>query len=89
MIHESKLDEKGQLNDYLIVDLSSLKYYEGCSYFQKLVRLSEEKDMTRPQSFMLYGDLFEREYEIISRAFYKQILGICGLMAFGFYFYLI
>jgi hypothetical protein len=86
MIYENKLDEKGQLNDYLILDNSSMKYYEGCPYFEKIKNLAKSKDMTRPQCFMLYGDLFIREYEILTRAFYKQVLGISGFICLGYCF---
>lgn len=86
MIYENKLDEKGQLNDYLIIDNSSMKYYEGCPYFEKIKNLAKSKDMTRPQCFMLYGELFIREYQILTRAFYKQVFGISGFICLGYCF---
>lgn len=88
MIYESKLDEKAQLNDYIIVDSKTLKYYDGFSFYEKLSKLHYYKESQNPQSFMLYGDLFANEYNILISSFYKQIIGILGFIGFGYMFYL-
>jgi len=88
MIYDIKLDEKGQLNDYLTIEnQNAVKYYDGCSYYDKLSKLSETRDFKTPETFMLYGDIFIREYEIISRSLYKQILNNITFMGVGYYFY--
>ena len=88
IINEPKLDEKAQLNDYVTVDSQSLKYYDGFSFFDKLSKLYFAKNILTPQSFMLYGDLFANEYEILVSSFYKQITGIFCFALIGYMFYL-
>ena len=88
MINEPKLDEKAQLNDYVTVDSQSLKYYDGFSFYDKLSKLCGSKNILTPQSFMLYGDLFANEYEILVRSFYRQISGIFCFALIGYMFYL-
>jgi len=87
MIYESKLDEKSQLNDYIIVDSRTLKFYSGFTFYEKLYNLYNPDINSHPRSFMLYGDLFANEYNILVNAFYKQIIGIFGFAGVGFMFY--
>lgn len=88
MLYESKLDDKGLLNDYIVVDHHNIKQYAEFSYYEKLLRLFEmRRNNEHPQSFMLYGDLFLREYGIIYRAVAKQLIGIVGFLGIGFVFY--
>ena len=75
MIYESKLDDKGQLNDYILVNSNNIFQYSKFNYFPDLIKIYKYKGN---QNIMIYGDLFICEYNIISRSLYLQI--ICMLI---------
>jgi hypothetical protein len=84
MLFDPKLDERNQLNDYIIVDSNSLKFYEGCSFYSCLV---EKIVLDRPISLMTYGNLFKREFDILWKSWTKQVIGIISFLVLAFYLY--
>jgi hypothetical protein len=88
MIYESKLDENGQLNDYIIIDSATIKYYHLFSYYDKLLKLYETREKSKPQCFMIYGDLFVREYNVLVSSFIRQLLSVLGFCIIGYMYYL-
>jgi hypothetical protein len=89
MIFDESLDLKGQLNDYLVVEPGSLKLYYGTVFIGQLERIYNSREKLIPQVFMIYGHLFKREYEIISKALFRQIVSVLGFIVLTIYYYYI
>jgi len=86
MILEKSLDEKDQLNDYIYVEPNTVKFYEECTFYEKLRELYEKRDPAVPQTFMLYGSLFKNEYNIIYSSIKKHLIGVIGFLIIGIYY---
>jgi hypothetical protein len=88
MLMDDSLDMKGQLNDYIIVQPGLLRFFYGTSFIEKLDKLYSSRDKLLPQVFMIYGHLFKREYDIIGKALFRQIISVVGFIILTIYYYI-
>ena len=85
MLYDNKLDEKGQLNDYILVNESNIFQYSKFSYYHELIK---KYKYNGHQNMMIYGDLFVSEYNIIERSFYIQLISAFVLTIIGYIIYM-
>ena len=87
MIFDDSLDMKSQLNDYIVIEPGAIKLYYGCTFYEQIEKLYKSRDNTVPQVFMIYGHLIKREYEIITKALFRQVVSVVGFIILTLYYY--
>ena len=88
MVFENKLDDKSLLNDYIKINKNALKYYKGFSYYDKIKEVYNKKNKNESIYIMLYGNLFVREYNIINKSFFLQMIGFGLYLVIGYLIYI-
>ena len=81
------MDRTNKLNDYITILPNEIDDYKIKNYYALLLFLYKKKDSTLPQHFMLIGNNFKRDKEVIKDnlvvySVYLFIIGSFGLLQF-------